>query len=97
MAHITPLHDRVLVKRTEKEQRTASGLYIPDTAQEKTYWGTVVAVGAGKHNNDGGVTALTVQPNDLIIFGKYAGAEFTFEGEDLLFLKEDEILGVIKK
>lgn len=97
MAYITPLHDRVLVKRTEREQRTASGLYIPDTAQEKTYTGIVIAVGGGRVNADGSTTPPSVKKDDHILFGKYAGAEFKFEGEDFLFLKEDEIFGTITK
>ncbi|MGD1997393.1 MAG: co-chaperone GroES [Candidatus Dependentiae bacterium] len=97
MANITPLHDRLLVKRTENETKTASGIIIPDSAQEKTYWGTVQAVGEGRLNKDGDRTPLAVKKGDTVIFAKYTGTEFKFEDTDYLILKEDEVLGIINK
>lgn len=97
MSKITPLHDRILVKRTESEQTTASGIIIPDSAQEKTYWGTVLATGAGRIDASGTTTPLAVKTGDTVIFGKYTGTEFKYENEDLLILKEDDVLGVINK
>lgn len=95
MSKITPLHDRILVKRTESEQTTASGIIIPDSAQEKTYWGTVLATGEGRIDAAGATTPLTVKQGDTVIFGKYTGTEFKYENEDLLILKEDDVLGII--
>ena len=92
---IKPLHDRVVVKRLENEQTTAGGIIIPDTAQEKTQLGTIVAVGDGRINKDGSVLPLNVKKGDTILFGKYSGTEVKFEGEELLILKEEELLGVV--
>lgn len=97
MAKITPLHDRILVKRTEKEQKTASGIIIPDAAQEKTFWGTVLAAGKGRIDASGTVTPLTIKEGDTVIFGKYTGTDFKYDSEELLILKEDEVLGIIEK
>ena len=94
---IHPLYDRVLIQRSESETKTASGIIIPDTAQEKTQIGIVISTGEGKINNDGTIRPLKVKTGDKIIFGKYSGTEFNLNNEELLILKEDEILGIIKK
>lgn len=93
---IKPLHDRVLIKRSESEAKSAGGIIIPDSAQEKTQMGSVVAVGDGKVLADGTVRALKVKAGDRVIFGKYAGSEFSFDGEDYMILKEEELLGIIQ-
>jgi chaperonin GroES len=93
---ITPLHDRVLLKRVESEQTSSGGIIIPDTAQEKTQIGVIEAVGAGKVLHDGTVKALQVKAGDKVLFGKYSGTEIKLEGQDFLILKEDEILGIVK-
>jgi len=92
---IRPLHDRVIVKRIEEEEKTKGGLIIPDTAKEKPQEGTVVAVGPGKQD-DGKVIALDVKAGDRILFGKYAGTEIKLDGEEHLILREDDILGVVE-
>jgi len=97
MATILPLYDRVLVKRTEKEEKTAGGIIIPATAQEKTNWGKVIAAGAGRVNTDGSIRPISLKTGDLVIFGKYTGTEFVFEDEELLILREEDILGVVKQ
>ena len=97
MSKITPLHDRILVKRTESEQTTASGIIIPDSAQEKTYSGTVIAVGEGRIDANGTTKPLRVKEGNTVIFGKYTGTEFKYENEDLLILKEEDVLGIINK
>lgn len=97
MANIKPLYDRVIIKRVESEQKTAAGIIIPDTAQEKTQLGEVIAVGEGKHASDGSIKALTVKQGDTILFGKYSGTEVQFDGQEYLILKEDEILGIVAK
>ena len=94
---IKPLHDRVLVQRLANEQTSAGGIIIPDTAQEKTQCGTVVATGEGKVLAEGGVRSLLVKSGDQVLFGKYSGTEFSVDGQDYLILKEDEILGVLEK
>ena len=91
---ITPLYDRVLVERVESEQTSAGGIIIPDTAQEKTQIGTVQSVGEGKVNNDGSIRPLKVKKGDKVLFGKYSGTEIKIGGQELLILKEDEILGI---
>jgi len=96
MAHIAPLYDRVLIKRTEKEEKTASGIIIPSTAQEKTHWGTVVATGSGRIDNNGTVHPVSVKAGDLVVFAKFTGTEFKFQDQELLILKEDDILGVVQ-
>jgi len=90
-----PLHDRVLVKRVEEDTKTAGGIIIPDTAKEKPSQGVVVAVGNGTRGDDGSVTALDVKPKDTILFGKWSGSEVTIDGEELLIMKESDILGVV--
>ena len=93
---IRPLHDRVIVKRVEGDNKTKGGLYIPDTAKEKPIEGTVVAVGNGKILEDGSVRKLEVKAGDRILFGKYSGTEVKIEGEEHLILREDDILGVVE-
>lgn len=95
---IRPLHDRVLVKRIEeKMEKTAGGIYIPDTAKEKPQEGEVVAVGAGKFKEDGTRQPLDVKEGDRILFGKYSGSEIKIDGEEFLIMREDEILGIIER
>ncbi len=91
----TPLHDRVLVRRVESEEKTKGGLIIPDTAKEKPAEGEVVAVGAGARDEDGDRVAMDVKVGDRILFGKWSGTEITLDGEDLLIMKESDIMGVI--
>ena len=90
-----PLGDRVLVKRVEEEEKTKGGIIIPDTAKEKPQEGEVVAVGAGAKAEDGKVTPLDVKSGDRILFGKWSGTEVKVDGEELLIMKESDILGVI--
>ena len=90
-----PLHDRVLVRRVESEEKTKGGLIIPDTAKEKPAEGQVVACGAGARDEDGDRIALDVKPGDRILFGKWSGTEVTLDGEELLIMKESDILGII--
>jgi chaperonin GroES len=92
---IRPLHDRVIVKRIEEEEKTKGGLIIPDTAKEKPQEGRVVAVGPGRQD-DGKVIPLAVKAGDKILFGKYSGTEIKLDGEEHLIMKEDDILGVIE-
>jgi chaperonin GroES len=92
---IRPLHDRVIVKRIEEQEKTKGGLIIPDTAKEKPQEGRVVAVGPGKQE-DGKVIPLGVKAGDKILFGKYSGTEIKLDGEEHLIMKEDDILGVIE-
>lgn len=91
-----PLHDRVLVRRLESDERSAGGIIIPDTAKEKPMEGEIVAVGPGARTEEGAVTPLDVAAGDLILFGKYSGTEVKIDGEDLLIMKETDILGVIE-
>ena len=90
-----PLHDRVVVKRIEAEQKTAGGIIIPDTAKEKPQQGEVVAVGAGVRNEKGELVALDVKAGDVVLFGKWSGTEVKIDGQDLLIMKESDILGVL--
>jgi chaperonin GroES len=92
---IKPLNDRVIVKRVEQEQKTSGGIIIPDTAKEKPQEGLVVAVGPGKRDDDGKRTALEVKEGDRILFGKYAGTEIKIDGEEHIFMREDDILGIL--
>ncbi len=92
-----PLHDRVLVRRVESNTRTAGGIIIPDTAKEKPSEGEVVAVGSGVRAEDGTVTPLDVRAGDRILFGKWSGTEVKIDGEELLIMKESDILGVIEE
>ena len=91
----TPLHDRVLVRRVESDEKTSGGLIIPDSAKEKPSEGEVVAVGAGAKDDDGDRIAMDVNAGDKILFGKWSGTEITLDGEELLIMKESDIMGVI--
>lgn len=91
-----PLHDRVLVRRIESDEKTAGGIIIPDTAKEKPQEGEVVAVGPGARDDSGAVQALDVKPGERILFGKWSGTEVRIDGEDLLIMKESDILGVVE-
>ena len=90
-----PLHDRVLVRRLEAEEKTAGGIIIPDTAKEKPSEGEVVAVGTGTRSEDGKITPLDVKAGDRVLFGKWSGTEVRIDGEDLLIMKESDIMGII--
>jgi chaperonin GroES len=91
-----PLHDRVLVRRIEEDERSAGGIIIPDTAKEKPMQGEVIAVGPGGRDDKGKVTPLDVKAGDQIIFGKWSGTEVRIDGEELLIMKESDIMGVIE-
>jgi chaperonin GroES len=90
-----PLHDRVVVRRIEAEEKTAGGIIIPDTAKEKPIEGEVVAVGPGARNEQGQIVALDVKAGDRILFGKWSGTEVKIDGEELLIMKESDIMGVV--
>ena len=92
-----PLHDRVLVRRIEGEAKSAGGIIIPDTAKEKPQEGEIVAVGSGARAEDGKITPLDVKAGDRILFGKWSGTEVKIDGEELLIMKESDILGIIEK
>jgi len=92
---IRPLHDRVVVKRMEEERTSAGGIVIPDSAAEKPMKGEVIAVGNGKISESGDVRALDVKVGDQVLFGKYSGTEIKIEGEEVLIMREEDILGVI--
>lgn len=94
---IRPLYDRLVVRRIESQETTASGIIIPDSAKEKPQEGEVVAAGRGKRLDDGTVAALDVKVGDRILFGKYSGSDITIDGEEFLILREDEVLGIIEK
>jgi len=94
---IRPLHDRVIIKRLEEERKSAGGILIPDSATENPIRGKVLAVGKGKILEDGGVRALDVKVGDSVLFGKYSGTEVKVDGEDLLVMKEEDILAVLEK
>jgi len=91
-----PLHDRVVVKRLGEEEKTAGGIIIPDTAQEKPMEGEVIAVGPGERSDDGKLTPLDVNAGDRILFGKWSGTEVKIDGDDLLIMKESDIMGIIE-
>ena len=91
-----PLHDRVVVKRLDAEEKTAGGIIIPDTAKEKPMEGEVIAAGAGARNEAGQLVPLDVKAGDLILFGKYSGQEIKLDGEEYIIMREDEVLGVIE-
>jgi chaperonin GroES len=91
-----PLHDRVLVRRIEQQEKTAGGIIIPDTAKEKPQEGEVIAAGAGIKGEDGKITPLDVKAGDRILFGKWSGTEVRVDGEDLLIMKESDILGIVE-
>ena len=94
--YIRPLYDRIIVKRTEQQKKTPSGIVIPDTAGEKPEQGEVIAVGSGRLLDDGSVRALQVKPGDRVIFGKYAGQTVKLDEEEFLVLKEEDVFGVIE-
>ena len=94
--HFRPLHDRVVVRRVEAEEKTSGGIIIPDTAREKPQEGEIVAVGPGTRDESGSLVALSVKDGDRILFGKWSGSEVRIDGEDLLIMKESDILGVIE-
>ncbi len=91
-----PLHDRVVVRRIDSDEKSAGGIIIPDTAQEKPSEGEVVAVGSGARAEDGSVTPMDVKASDRVLFGKWSGTEVTIDGEELLIMKESDIMGVIE-
>ena len=92
-----PLHDRVLVRRIDAEEKTAGGIIIPDTAKEKPQQGQVIAVGPGARNEAGQLVTLDVQAGDTVLFGKWSGTEVKIDGEDLLIMKESDIMGVVEQ
>ncbi len=94
--NIRPLHDRVIIKRVEEETTSAGGIIIPDAAKEKPAKGTVVAVGNGVVLDNGDIRALEVKVGDVVIFGKFSGTEFKAAGEEFLYMKENEIIGVVE-
>ncbi len=94
---IRPLHDRLIVKRTQEEEKTKGGIIIPDSAKEKPLEGVVIAVGNGKLMEDGKVRPLDVKAGDRVLFSKYSGTDIKIDGEEHLMLKEEDILGVIEK
>jgi chaperonin GroES len=96
-ANIKPLHDRVIVRRIEEGEQVRGGIIIPDSAKEKPMEGEVVAVGEGKYRDDGTRQTLDVKKGDRVLFGKYSGSEIKLEGEELLIMREDEILGIIER
>ncbi|WP_299900772.1 co-chaperone GroES [uncultured Ruegeria sp.] len=91
----TPLHDRVLVRRIEGDEKTKGGLIIPDSAKEKPSEGEIMAVGAGARDDDGDRIAMDVKTGDRVLFGKWSGSEIKIDGEDLMIIKESDILGII--
>ncbi len=91
-----PLHDRVLVRRVEQDEKTAGGIILPDSVQEKPSEGVIVAAGTGIKNEDGSVVPLDVKADDRVLFGKWSGNEVSVDGEDLIIMKESDILGVIE-
>ena len=93
---VKPLHDRVIVKRVEEEEKTKGGIIIPDTAKEKPVEGKIVAVGDGKVGDDGKKIKLEVKAGDRVLFGKYAGTEINIEGEEHLIMREDDIIAIVE-
>jgi chaperonin GroES len=91
-----PLHDRVLVKRIEEDERTAGGIIIPDTAKEKPSQGKVLAVGSGNRDDSGKLTPLDVKKGNKVLFGKWSGTEVTIDGDELMIMKESDIMGIIE-
>ncbi len=94
-AKLTPLHDRIVVRRVEEAETTRGGIIIPDSAKDKPQEGEVIAVGKGKSNDEGKVHPLEVKAGDRILFGKYAGTEIKIDGEELLIMREEEVLGIL--
>ena len=95
--HFRPLHDRVLVRRIDAEEKTAGGIIIPDTAKEKPQQGEVIAVGPGGRNEQGQLVPLDVKVGDRVLFGKWSGTEVKIDGEELLIMKESDLLGVVEQ
>ena len=95
--HFRPLHDRVLVRRIEAEEKTAGGIIIPDTAKEKPQEGEIVAAGPGGRNEQGQLIPIDVKPGDRVLFGKWSGTEVKIDGQDYLIMKESDLLGVVDK
>jgi chaperonin GroES len=93
---LTPLHDRVIVKRIEEEEKTAGGIIIPDTAKEKPQQGKIIAVGQGSMLENGQIIPMTVKEGDRILFGKYSGTEIQIDGEEHLIMREDDILAIVQ-
>lgn len=93
--NIRPLHDRIIVKRVEEEKKTAGGIVIPDTAAEKPSQGEVVSVGPGKTDDSGKLIPMGVKVGDRVLFGKYSGQEFKLDGQDLLHMREDDVIGIV--
>jgi chaperonin GroES len=94
---LTPLHDRILVRRLEEEETTRGGLIIPDTAKDKPQEGEVIAAGKGKISEEGKVRPLDVKAGDRILFGKYSGTEVKLDGEEFLIMREEEVLGIVEE
>ena len=94
---ITPLHDRILVRRVEEGETIRGGIIIPDSAKEKPQEGEAIAVGKGKSNDEGKVFPLDVKAGDRVLFGKYSGTEIKIDGEEFLIMREEEVLGILKK
>jgi len=94
-AKLTPLHDRIVVRRVEEAETTRGGIIIPDSAKDKPQEGEVISVGKGKSNEEGKVHPLEVKSGDRILFGKYAGTEIKIDGEDFLIMREEEVLGIL--
>jgi chaperonin GroES len=97
MTTFTPLHDRILLRRIEEGETVRGGIIIPDSAKEKPQEGEVIAVGKGKSNDEGKVFPLDVKAGDHVLFGKYSGTEIKIDGEEFLIMREEEVLGIIKK
>ena len=95
--HFRPLHDRVLVRRIDAEEKTSGGIIIPDTAKEKPQQGEIIAVGPGGRNEQGELVTLDVKAGDRILFGKWSGTEVKIDGKELLIMKESDLLGVVEK
>lgn len=95
--HFRPLHDRVLVRRIDAEEKTAGGIIIPDTAKEKPQEGEIVATGPGGRNEQGQLIPIDVKPGDRVLFGKWSGTEVKIDGQDYLIMKESDLLGVVEK
>ncbi len=93
---VRPLHDRILVRRTAEEEKTAGGLYIPDTAKEKPQKGEIIACGKGRVTEDGKILPLEVKVGDRVLFGKYSGTELKIEGQEFLMMREEDILGIVQ-
>ncbi|WIW44505.1 co-chaperone GroES [Bradyrhizobium sp. 62B] len=95
--HFRPLHDRVLVRRIDAEEKTAGGIIIPDTAKEKPQQGEIIAAGSGARNEQGQLVPLDVEVGDWVLFGKWSGTEVEIDGEELLIMKESDLLGVVEQ